>query len=229
MPGLLRWYDARRITNVADGAAVASWPDRGPVGDPVAEATNQPTFRATQGPNGGPCVDFDGTNDKLTSSANLGLSGDVALTMFCLFSVANITTEYGVISMGDSLQALKVIGLYLKLHGNGVPSIEYGGGNPARFASYTTGWQLIVTSKSPGAINTTSVLWRNGSPQAIGGTPSTNTPNITNSGLILGVWGSATFGAVKIAEAGVFNRAITAEEIAFLSADMNRRWGVYAP
>jgi hypothetical protein len=225
--GLKVWYRADAITGVADGGAVATWIDSGPLANNAAEATNRPVYRATGGPNSRPCVEFDGINDKLTSGSNLGLSGNVVTTVFVVFSVANTTTEYGVVSWGDSTQALRVFGLYLKLRGAGVPSLEYAGSNGGIFQSYTTGFQLMTLTKAAGAINATSGLRRNGAAQTIQGGSSANTPNVTNGGLILGQWGSATFGAVKIAEAIVYDSVLSAGNIASVEAYLNAKYVLY--
>ena len=64
--GAKSWFTASAGVNVADAAVVPTWRDR-VSGLVMSEATNRPAFRASE-INGYPAVDFDGTNDKLTSA-----------------------------------------------------------------------------------------------------------------------------------------------------------------
>lgn len=64
--GAKSWFTASSGINVADAAVVPTWRDR-VSGLAMSEATNRPAYRASE-INGYPAVDFDGTNDKLTSA-----------------------------------------------------------------------------------------------------------------------------------------------------------------
>ena len=59
-----------------DGDAVAIWTNSGSGFSDAAEATNRPIYRATGWTGGKPCVEFDGTNDKLTGTIAGSSSGD---------------------------------------------------------------------------------------------------------------------------------------------------------
>jgi sugar lactone lactonase YvrE len=71
---LRAWYKADAITGVADGGAVASWPDSSGNGNTATQGTgaNQPLYRANRA-NGLPGVEFNGTTQflacALTSSS----------------------------------------------------------------------------------------------------------------------------------------------------------------
>ncbi len=64
-PRVLLWLDGSNVETA--GTAVTKWVDKSGNGhDFVPDAaTNQPTFLATSGPAGTPCLSFDGTDDRL--------------------------------------------------------------------------------------------------------------------------------------------------------------------
>lgn len=70
---LVCFYDARRL-NLSDGDPVATWQDASGNGNDVTQGTgaNQPTYRgpgSASAINGVPTVEFDGSNDVLTSTS----------------------------------------------------------------------------------------------------------------------------------------------------------------
>ena len=64
--GLFIHLDASGIAGISDGAALATWPDSGPNGYNLTQATsgNRPLFRASA-IGGRPAVEFDGSNDNM--------------------------------------------------------------------------------------------------------------------------------------------------------------------
>lgn len=76
--GLVGWFKASSIVGLASGDPIPSWPDNSPSGVNAVQAVaaSRPVYRPTSGPNGMPCVDFDGVDDFLvaniaaTSAAN---------------------------------------------------------------------------------------------------------------------------------------------------------------
>lgn len=64
--GLELWLKADSL-RLNDADPVATWTDYSANGYSFVEATNRPTYRATGGPNSHPCVEFDGTNDALST------------------------------------------------------------------------------------------------------------------------------------------------------------------
>src|SRR5262245_13524936 len=61
------FLDAAAIVGVADVGTVTTWPDRSGNGNSPTQATStkRPVWSATGGPNGRPCVTFDGVDDYL--------------------------------------------------------------------------------------------------------------------------------------------------------------------
>lgn len=69
--------DTGRTTPAADGNTVKGVTDKSPSANHLSEATNGPTMRTSPSPsiNGRTCLEFDGTNDLLTSASNMTLYG----------------------------------------------------------------------------------------------------------------------------------------------------------
>lgn len=67
-----RWLAS--ALSLSDGDAVATWaPSTGSPGSLTASGTARPTYRATGNCVGGPCVEFNGTTNKMTLSSPSGL------------------------------------------------------------------------------------------------------------------------------------------------------------
>ena len=60
IPGLLAWYSAQEVGGVADGTALTAWSDKSGYHRDTVAVNGTPTYRATSGPDGGPCIEFDG-------------------------------------------------------------------------------------------------------------------------------------------------------------------------
>lgn len=74
VPNPYAWYDASQISGVADGAALATWPDLSGNGFDLKQATAaaQPIYyssTALQLINGLPTVHFDGSDDEMQTAA----------------------------------------------------------------------------------------------------------------------------------------------------------------
>jgi hypothetical protein len=69
--GAAQAFDARQISGVTDGTAVGTWTDIGTGGNDASQATTslRPIYRAgANGINGGPVLEFDGTDDFMSHS-----------------------------------------------------------------------------------------------------------------------------------------------------------------
>lgn len=99
LDSLFYWYaaDAGVLDSlggdISDGEKVSSWTDFSGRGHNVTQATGgaMPTFRAAGGPNGWPCIEFDGTDDFLASAAHFWGSDD--LTIIVVMKFANATRD----------------------------------------------------------------------------------------------------------------------------------------
>lgn len=74
--GCKGWYDAANTSQTVDGSAVATWYDKSGMGNHMSQATgtNQPTYRATGGPNSKPAVETDGIDNFMSGAISGGFS-----------------------------------------------------------------------------------------------------------------------------------------------------------
>jgi hypothetical protein len=71
--GLVALWRASSLS-LADGDPVATWaPASGSPGSLTGSGSARPTYRATGSPSGGPCVEFDGSDDLLSLETPAGL------------------------------------------------------------------------------------------------------------------------------------------------------------
>jgi len=100
--GLVALWRASSLS-LADGDPVATWaPASGSPGSPTSSGSARPTYRAAGSPSGGPCVEFDGSDDELSLSSPAGLpSGAGAGTLVAIVSRAfhngsiSLIAQYG--------------------------------------------------------------------------------------------------------------------------------------
>jgi serine protease len=80
LPGLVLWLQADALTGLADGAPVATWPDRSGAGNHATQAVaaKRPTYRAGVA-NGLPAVLFDAADDGLATLADPGAPVTIVL------------------------------------------------------------------------------------------------------------------------------------------------------
>lgn len=161
-------------------------------------------------------LDFDGTNDYVTASSSALPLGDATFTFAHWFLLKSTATSGGVFGWGATAGSLSCVKSYVNVRGAGVVSVEFAGNSPAIGPALATNrWYHFTFVKRPGAINATSEIWIDGTRQAIGGSSSTSTPNITAGNLTIGVFDvpSADYGPVRIADGAVWSRALTSVEI----------------
>lgn len=93
--GLVALWRASDLA-LSDGDPVSTWaPGSGTPGSLTGSGSGRPTFRATGSPSGGPCVEFDGSDDELSLSSPVGLpSGAAAGTVVAIVSRAMHNTSY---------------------------------------------------------------------------------------------------------------------------------------
>ncbi len=101
--------------SLSDGDPVSTWaPSVGTPGSLTGSGSARPTYRATGSPSGGPCVEFDGSDDELNESSPAGLpSGAAAGTVVAIVSRCNHNTSYShVMQYGSAgTRAARGIGL----------------------------------------------------------------------------------------------------------------------
>lgn len=100
--GLVALWRASSLS-LADGDPVGTWaPASGTPGSLTGSGSARPTYRANGSPSGGPCVEFDGSDDELSLSSPAGLpSGAGAGTLVAIVSRAfhngsiSLIVQYG--------------------------------------------------------------------------------------------------------------------------------------
>ena len=221
LPGLTLWYQADAITPQADGSLLTTWVDSSSSGNhAVAPVGKEPTYRTGGGgPFGGmPYVYFSGTGTtgkyvQSTSALTGNLTGDLTTTVFTV--TGDGASSSGMYNIGNVFAVGGAMGPARDFRGAGVYSVEFAGNTPAIFGPVASGTQITEVRKSPGAINTTTSFWVNGTAQAIGGGSSTNTPNTISAPFILGKFGPSGSGIASwgnVAETIVYNRALSQAE-----------------
>lgn len=189
---------------------------------------NKPIWTPNQ-LNGQAHLAFDGTNDILDLGAAFvnGPVGNVAVSV--VFVAKLYPAGSGLWCLVGS-SALDGFGMYSNLSGANLVSFEFNGGNGYRPATTLTGYQGIIGTKGPGAINQTTHLY-NTSGELTGGSHSTNTPNFVPTGWYenntadIGAW-AATPGVVDVVELFVHKTEYTAGQRADILSYLATRYGL---
>ena len=218
--GLVALWDAADL-ELSDGAAVGTWaPSAGTPGTLTASGSERPTFRATGSPSGGPCVEFDGSNDVLSLSSPSGLpSGAAAGTI-----VAIVARAVG----GSGLRHVVQLGNVGSLTGRGLATSN------GAWATHEWAGPMVSGSDSPrtrGAHvlghaydGTTMTLWVDGAPAvALTVTLATGTGELAV--------GSRTAphderGAFRLVELAIYSAALTDAQWAQVMAHARAAHGV---
>jgi hypothetical protein len=183
----------------------------------TAYDTSNPVWR--------PYLDFDGVDDTLSTAIGIGISGNTAFSWWMgrtLRTTAD-TATFGLGASGGSLQAMGVFRI------SNTGTISYAGANSFNWATDTLLDNLVYSYiKTPGPINTTSTLRRNGVNNAGTGS-SSGTPNISNTSLSIGQWadfGSNRFNG-RIYSLIIIGRAATTAELISTEIWVNSKTGAY--
>lgn len=157
---------------------------------------------------------FDGVNDYMTFDSP-GISGNAEFTMWAWVKPQDLTTVGGILTIGNISTALNAAGLFANISGGGELSIEFAGGN---------GWRttagalkagepfLLSASKTAGAINTTTKLYKNGVELSCSGSASTPNIDATKNGVVGSFATSSNYFKGDIYQCGILPFAITATQ-----------------
>ena len=228
MNGLVLCLDAANTKSYPGSGT--TWTDLSGCGN-TGTLTNGPTYSSS---NGGSIV-FDGTNDYVeNTSPNLGITGNASITLSCwfYFTGTSSTGSYVVLlAYGNGPSALDTFALSItdvyRL------AFAFNGGNQAisnQNLITTNTWYNFVGTKTPGAINTTTNLYLNGSQISIASAP-TGTPNVTSRVIRVGRWtnegvGNEYYYTGRVANVQIYNRALTASEIQQNFNALRSRFGI---
>jgi hypothetical protein len=175
--------------------------------------TNGPTFNAgNQG-----SISFDGTDDYVeNTSPNLGITGNASVTLSCWFYFTGGSNIYVLLAYGNGPDALDTFAITVNTDYSVTFSFNggsYVGSNQNVITTNT--WYNLVGTKTPGAINTTTKLYLNGSEISIL-FASTGTPNVVSRVIRVGRWivdAYPYYFQGRVANCLIYNRALSATEI----------------
>jgi hypothetical protein len=222
--GLKLWLKADSLA-LADGAAVATWPDQSGNGNNFAQGTgaNQPIFK-TAIVNSKPVVRFDGINDLLVCTASLIGTSSSFYTVIAVCNLASISAgphnyfSSGVAGLNYSVQLRRDtsnLSYYHNDGGSGVPAQETGG--------VATGvWNVISADWNGSNIH----LWRNGTLKATVGS-TTQLGFGTNNAV--GAFDPAISGQYwdgDIAEVLIYNSALSATDRVNVENYLGAKYGI---
>jgi hypothetical protein len=184
------------------------------------------TVYDTSNPVWRPYLDFDGVDDTLSTLTGIGISGNAAFSWW-MGRTLRTTAETGTFGLGEiNSGAGRAMGV---IRSAGTSSVAYAGLSPFNWATDTLFDNLVYSYiKTPGPINTTSTLRRNGIDNAGTGN-SGNTPNISNTSLFIGQWadfGSSRFNG-RIYSLIILGRAATSAELVSTEFWVNSKIGAY--
>lgn len=203
LPGLVLWLQADALTGLADGAPVATWPDRSGAGNHATQAvaSKQPTFRGVV-VNGLPAVSYDATDDGMATAADPG----APVTIVVVYASRAGATGYAV-NGGFSFFMGPYVGRYRNYTG------KYATG-----PKVTAGRWLAQTLRQSAAL---AELF-------IDGTFQVSTTKTSNPGPLKlareGPYGSILDG--WIAEVIVYDRALTDAELADVHVWLEDRYSL---
>jgi hypothetical protein len=160
---------------------------------------------------------FDGVNDFIEIDTDLGLTGDVEITLSCWFNCNTLVSPNNtlvVYSIGDAISTGDSVGLAIFSDGSlacvfqSVWVSSFGG------LCEINKWNQFTITKTPGPANTTTKLYFNGKIISID-TTTTIIPNVSPIKHRVGGWLNA-FSAYfngDIQQASTYNRALTPSEV----------------
>jgi hypothetical protein len=195
-----------------NGSDVSTWADQSGAGNDVTQAVaaDQPAYFSSGGSNNHPYLEFDGINDSLLGAWALNQP------------VTTVTTVLPSVAGGKAAESFidgSVFDTNRHYYGFGVNLPTYYGGAAIGFGATTEStWQYWSTIGN-GAASQINVN---------GGTPVVGDAGAGNpGGLRVGARGSGVnFIDCRMAEIAMYDRALTAEEIASLEAYMAARYGI---
>lgn len=236
IPGLAGWWDASESSTVTlNGTGVSSWADLSGNGRDAVQATaaNQPTY--TDKRNALNVISFDGAAQFLRGAWPVTITGQ---TTFAVVSMANVAGYGRVFTQTTTTNgtATGSLNLDYNITGNYIPMLRFS--NNAQWASwkgniaagvnvsYST-WNVWLSVYSGSFIRNAI---DNGTPLTSGSLGTINTSfhtfgigaslptNPGNTGAASGWFGGS------IAEILSYTRALSASEIAAVSAYLKRKW-----
>lgn len=206
-----------------DTESVSLWEDYsgGNRGLTQATAAARPVLR-TGIVQGKPVVRFDGVDDLLLGTALSNYITNSARTMFAVFQASSISTNSANTYANDAVvgDAGGFAGLHLKSGGPTAHAYNWDGTDDQVSVSIALSTPVLVMLRHEGG---NLYVSKNGGAES--SVASGNLTTLTGA-LIAGRAGAGTEFAGDIGEIALYNRALTAAEIARVTGYLRSRWGV---
>ena len=203
---------------------VSAWADQSGNSNSAAQATtaHQPLRYGYDGANDKAYINFDGTNDVLTSTSNNPISAN----SFTMFMVAKQHTSHAGknpvfgYSSSDANVAMgfndnKVYGY---INDGGSNEASFNGGVASNYnvfrMQFIGGTGTLRTQLNGGAISSDSLTW-------------TDTTVFNEASYTISKYRTSDFGKVNIAEVIVYNRSLQEAEISKINDYLNKKFKIY--
>jgi hypothetical protein len=184
---------------------------------------NTPWYNGRSGKYGA-SLNFDGTDDYVQGTSAT-FSGDFAGSYCAWVKLNDVSSSQTIISQGDN-GSFQGFGMFVGIRGTGVISAEFYGDHPVYTGDVISAnsWNHICITKSPGAIDSTTSIYLNGSLQTTSCSDS-DTPNFVGTypvyiGTDMVSTGTPLDSATgSIDDVKIFNYALTPTQIQTLYND----------
>ena len=233
IPDLTLWLEpalegsitgATSVNNLSNGDAISSWNDISGNVINVTQSSNYPTY-LTSGINNLPSINFNGTNNYLSSTSQTPISaGDDTFTFVAVWSGSSVSkTIFEQNNNGTLTNGARAALVTSSING------QYGfDGESISFktTTYSPGSPTIsiVTVDGVGTVNI-----YNKSNTATSGTIASATQNVTNNIFIIGAKGLSAkteFFNGQISEIMVFDRELSAIEVSIVNQYLSKKYNI---
>lgn len=168
LPGLVLAYEPTvMLPSVGDNAALPKWFDLGPRQAHLAEATNPPTFQTNE-QNNLPIVEFDGSNDSL-STALAPITGGMARTLYAVVKRDSAASDLVPLINLNHANSFAAGTAFIVTPD---PTVRVESGNRIWTPSSDLGWHVIAVRMPAGGRTDELQAWRDGSLLSVGSTSS---------------------------------------------------------
>lgn len=213
--GCVTWLDGADddVFSYSSGTLVSQWRDKSGNDNHVNQSTtsSQPTRNRTL--NSKSVVDFDGSDDSLSSSNSLTLSS--GHTMFAVTLTDAFSSDAGLISINNQLLN------GITIHTSGLAYFYFGSGGYNTTQSVSTSTSYILTKVWTGATSGNRISYKNG-------TQGYSTGTMTNSSStgVLRLGQQTTYYNGYIAEVVIYNRELSQDEITKVHNYLQNKWNI---
>ena len=213
--GCVTWLDGADddVFSYSSGTLVSQWRDKSGNDNHVSQSTtsSQPTRNRTL--NSKSVVDFDGSDDSLSSSNSLTLSS--GHTMFAVTLTDAFSSDAGLISIQDRLDN------GITIHTGGYAYFYFGSGSYNTTQSVAASTSYILSKVWTGATSGNRISYKDGTQGY-----STGTMASSHSTGVLRLGQQTTYYNGYIAEVIIYNRELSQDEITKVHNYLQNKWNI---